>query len=570
MRQRLLSTAEDDSNRPTPTDADSNASRRMKLAAEDNMKHNAPSAIEKLRRFCYLGRIEAPVYAPTTFDLTVECHFAALRELCGEVSGAELVECLRNVLDACNDRYLPRHDEALLVLAVYLSTRTDEKQRTVVRGHFGELVRTDKDLLLVIKFVKHVQKLMERKSPISRTIRKAVLDWYQHQPLDKLLHMWSLNDCDWAQHRELLHRCHYSNVEFEAATMAALRVLSTPAKELVKWPNCLEPVVKHKKTIVGIANLRLSKNPHLALPIINQLSLSYEHMPRHVMTDTKVVNLLLPKMSYEQLLQSWPTFLKLFKSNRSAQLSYTQRFFNPSELRAANVEPVRLLLQETRGVKRKKFISKGVVPAKPLSFIQQLYKQSFGCNKALGLRLHITINLEMCYIGKSLTGRWRSIKYLDVVVALAFGYFKCDPKVNVRIWHDKSGQLKSLPWMPEMSVDDARACCENQKVAKIKQTLTDVLDNALQDLEQAYDVFLVLVPRGTRGNSKNKSDQLCQRLDEYRQKRNMNAKFIIISLRQNHASMSYSKLRNEHILELCSITEQTPRLINAFAHGKFF
>lgn len=47
-------------------------------------------------------------------------------------------------------------------------------------------------------------------------------------------------------------------------------------------------------------------------------------------------------------------------------------------------------------------------------------------------------------------------------------------------------------------------------------------------------------------------------------------RLIIMSLRQHHGSMSYSNVRNENILELCSITEQTPRLINAFAQGKFF
>lgn len=75
-----------------------------------------------------------------------------------------------------------------------------------------------------------------------------------------------------------------------------------------------------------------------------------------------------------------------------------------------------------------------------------------------------------------------------------------------------------------MSVDDAKATCESQKVVKIKQTLIDVIDDALQDAEQTYDVFLVLVPGGARGNKNNKSELLCKRLDEYREQRNKNAK----------------------------------------------
>ncbi|XP_030079346.1 uncharacterized protein LOC111601853 [Drosophila hydei] len=568
MKKRLLLTAEVAASQQT--DANSNDSRELESAEEGTMMHIVPSAIDKLRRFCYLGAIEEPVYAPKAFDLTLEGHFVALRELCGAVNETELIECLRALLDASNDQYLPRHDETLLVLAVYLSSHTDEKQRTLVRGYFVELVRTAKDLFLFVNFVSQVQKLLGRKTPFSRTARKAILEWYQKQPLDKLLHMWSLNDCNWAQHRLLLQRCHYTSAKIDAETMAALRVLTTHVKELVNWPDYLEPVVQCKETIVGIANLRLSQSVDVALPLIKKLSLSYEHLPRHLVSDVKVVNLLLSKMSYDQMLQSWPSFLKLNKSNRSAQLCYSQRFFDPSELRAANIAPIRLLLLETRGAKHRKVISKGVVSPKPSSLLQKLYKQSFGFNRPLGLRLHITINLEMCYLGKCLTGRCQSIKYIDAVLAFAFGYFKCDPKVSVRIWYDKSGKLKGLPWTPEMSVDDAKATCEGQKIMKIKQTLTDVVDNALQDTEQTYDVFLVLVPCGTRGNQRNKSEQLCKRLDEYRQKRNDNAKLIIMSLRQHHGSMSYSNVRNENILELCSITEQTPRLINAFAQGKFF
>lgn len=317
----------------------------------------APSASDKLRRFCYLGRIKQPVYAPTTFDLTVEVHFEELRELCGEVNETELIECLKDVLDASNDQYLPRHDEAILILAVYLSTCKDEKQRKLVREYFPALVRTSQKLFLFVKFVKQVQKLLDRKTPFSRTVRKAVLEWYGIQALDKLLHMWSLSDCDSAQHRELLQRCHYMSAKFDAEKMAALRVISAPIKELINWPDYLDPIAHCKEVIQGVANLRLNPNAEVALPLIQKMSFSYEHLPRRVVCDLKVINLLIAKMTYDQMLQTWPTFLKFNRSNRQAQTCYTQRFFDPSELRAANVEPLRLLLQEARGFSRTKPVS---------------------------------------------------------------------------------------------------------------------------------------------------------------------------------------------------------------------
>ncbi|EDV92464.1 GH24936 [Drosophila grimshawi] len=517
----------------------------------------------------HCAHLHAPVYSAKALDAIVECQFTALRKLCADVSEKQLLDCLKSVLHPSNGQRLPRPDESLLVLAIYLSMRSDERHLMVVRGHFVELVRTDKQLLLFIRLVKHVQKLMKRKT-LNRTVRKAVLQWYKHQTVDGLLQMWSVNgQSDWGMHRELLHRCHHNNNNnpFDAETMAALYVLSSPVKELVKWPACLEPVAKCKETILGIAKLRAAQDPSLALVIIRQLSLSYEQVPLHFMTDVNVANFLYGTMSFEQLLQHWPTFQRLDNANRANALSnYAQHFARMFNLRASDVEPFRLLLQERRPQMHNKKIS---VKQQP-SFVQNLYKNSFGFNKGLGLRLHITINLEMSYMCKSLTGRWTSIKYLDAVVALAFGYFMSDNDVTVRIWHDKSGALIDLPWLTTMSVDEAKATCEKQKVLKIKQTLTDVLDNALDDKQKVYDVFLVLVPCATRGNPKNNSEQLCQRLDQYREKRNTNARFIIMSLRQHRASMSYSTVRNEHILEICSISEQTTRVISAFAHGNFF
>lgn len=52
-------------------------------------------------------------------------------------------------------------------------------------------------------------------------------------------------------------------------------------------------------------------------------------------------------------------------------------------------------------------------------------------------------------------------------MALAFGYFRSDPKVTVQFWPDRSGQLKTLPWTKEMTPAEATVCCEDQKVIQI-------------------------------------------------------------------------------------------------------
>ncbi|KAH8373229.1 hypothetical protein KR009_007577, partial [Drosophila setifemur] len=548
-------------------------------------------ATDKLRRFCFTGYTEAPVYARPTLDVAIESSFAALFDLCEQVDGTELVECLSSVLAGGQKAtHLPRVDESLLILAVFLSTHGDEKHRKVVRNQFPDLVADEKQLLLFVKLVKRLQKMAGRKTPFNRTVRKAILDWYGKQPLDRLLHIWSVgNESQWSSHRDLLHHCHYRNEDFRPEIMAALRLLSSHARELSSWPSFLHPLASFRGIIEGVVKMRLLEEPSEALSVVKSLSLSCDHVPVNLLSDLGLARLLLPQMTYDQLLQSWPRL-----SRHPPQMRLLlDLLMDEKRLKTANLPPVRLLLEDMRLRKPRKVTIplKGPnLPRKP-SHLHSVYEASFGLNQAIGRRMHITLNLEKCYMGKFLTGRCRSLKYLDALVALAFGYFRSDPKVTVQFWHDRSGQLKTLPWTKEMSLAQATECCKNQEVnqariegsqlplpnansqlqvLKIKQSLTGILDRALEDTANTYDVFLVLVPGAARGNPGNSSKSLAALMDEYREKRSTNAKFIVVSLRQHHASMKYADGRNENLLELCSLDEHTPVLINAFAHRKFY
>ncbi|KAH8304749.1 hypothetical protein KR044_007842 [Drosophila immigrans] len=530
---------------------------------------NAENALQKLQRFCYIGALDEPVFSRTSLDLIVEDYVLDLAKLCEQLKAKELTDLLIPLLHHKNADYLPRRDEALLVITVYLSTCKDERQRTIARGEFPMMVTRDTDLLLLSKYAKRAQCILDRKTPFNRTIRKAVIEWYKIQPIDRLLTMWFQNGCEWCTHRDLMFHCHYTDEKFDEDIMAALRLVFTPPNEVLDWPEFLLPLNLVKEYVLGVAKVRLATKPEDAIPIIKSLKIPFEHIPRHLMVEPVLINMLLAKMSFEQLLQSWPRFLNVFQVHPKDLRNYIDLFYGESKLAAANVAPLRLLLQEVRIVKRKKYFRKGVIHIKPPTFMVNLYKQSFGKNKAIDCRFHITLNLEKCYIDKYLNGRWRPIRYLDAVVALAFAYYKSESQVNVRMWHDKSGELKALPWNASMTSDDAKYCCETQKIVKIKQTLTDVIDDAELDIDRVYDVFLVIVPSATRGNPQNNSNELFRRLNEYREKRNPNAKFIIISLRQTAGSMAYSKERKEHILELCGLCEHMPQVINAFATGKF-
>lgn len=312
-------------------------------------------AIDKLRRFCFIGSTDAPVYTMPTLDVMVETSYAALQELCSQVGEAELVECLSSVLGSGpNAEHLPRADEPLLILAVFLSTHGDIKQRKIVRNKFADLIASEKELLLFVQLVKRLQKVLDRKTPFNRTVRKAVLNWYGKQPLDRLLHLWSVGDAArWSSHRDLLHRCHYQDEDFKPETMAALKLLSSAPSELSKWPSFLSPLSSCRPIIEGVVKLRLLQDPREALPIVKKLALSWEHVPLHLLYDPGLSKLLMPRMSYDQLLQSW---MRLSRRRRHVR-PLEDQLKDEKRLKAGNVAPVRLLLEDMRVRKPKKVVS---------------------------------------------------------------------------------------------------------------------------------------------------------------------------------------------------------------------
>ncbi|KAH8291638.1 hypothetical protein KR018_007860, partial [Drosophila ironensis] len=525
--------------------------------------------IDKLLRFCFIGSTEEPVYAKPTLDVAIEQSLPVLQVLCGNVNEVQLVLCLQNVLaGGPTSEHRVRPEEPLLILAVFLSTCSDDKQRDFVRSQFPTIIDGDKELFLFMQLVKRVQKLLDRKTPFNRTVRKAVTQWYGRQSLDRLLHNWSLGDgSQWAAHKDLLHKCHYRDVDFGTEKMAALRLISTHPRELTGWPSFLDALPGSYRTIIeGVVELRLLEDAKAALPVIRRLGLSVEHVPVQMLSDPALAKFIMPRMRYDELLDCWRRVSRRHHSVRPV-LEFLK---DQRKLKAADMAPVRLLLEDMRNRKSRKTPPPIPLLVQKPSFIYSIYETSFGLNKALGQRLHITLNLENVYMGKYLTGQCRSLKYLDAVVAIAFGYFRSDPDVKVQFWTERYGMPKTMPWTMEMSLAEATECCMNQRVHKIKQSLTDILHWALEDTKNTYDLFLVLVPGAARGNPGNRSKILTKHLDEYREKRSPNAKFVVLSLRQHHGSMKFDEERNENLLELCSLDEYTPRLINSFAKGKFY
>jgi len=135
--------------------------------------------------------------------------------------------------------------------------------------------------------------------------------------------------------------------------MAALRLLSTSPKELSNWPAFLTPLSSSRGIIEGVVKLRLLQDPEQALPIVKKLSLSWEHVPLQLFNDPGLAKFLIPRMSYEQLLRSWPRLSRMQHQVRP----FAEQLLDEKKLKAGNVPPVRLLLEDMRLRKPRKLVS---------------------------------------------------------------------------------------------------------------------------------------------------------------------------------------------------------------------
>ncbi|XP_034672105.1 uncharacterized protein LOC117903787 [Drosophila subobscura] len=516
------------------------------------------TAMESLRRFCYIRNTELAVYAGP-FKKFSEETFKDLRKLCDQVQAQQLADCLVEAL-INNDECLPRPDEALLVLAVFLSTCTNETERSLIRNYVPRLVRTDTELFIFMELANKVQKIQKCKTPFSRTVRKAVIAWYKERSLDELLHMWTKGEQICSLHNNLLRRVHYRQEHMTIEYMATLQLLSTPTKNLVTWPEFLNPLIGSKQIIEGIVKLRSITNAPNAVAIVKELSLTYDQVPESFRSDPALAEYLIPTLSYEHLFKISPrVLLCLRRAARDAYDKYEKLLFDKTKMEAANIAPLCIYLKTLR-------LQTNV---RLRNFCCDLYEASFGHNKALGKRLNISVCLDKFYIRKYLKGRNRTSNYLDALVAIAFGYFKTDSDGSkVSYWCDRTGQLQDLRWTKNMTLIEATDRCQTLEVQKTKMDFPRIFLNASEDPEN-YDIFLIVVPKASRGNPNHSSAKIASLLAEYRLTRQPKSKVIIISLLASKQSMSYSVNMNENILELCGISEQLPQIINAFLAEKF-
>uniref|UniRef100_A0A1A9W1X2 TROVE domain-containing protein n=1 Tax=Glossina brevipalpis TaxID=37001 RepID=A0A1A9W1X2_9MUSC len=549
-------------------------------------------AIAKLRRFCFLGSLE-PVYVHLDGNVKISYYWPLIREMCKEVKVEAMIPLLKEVLVESDN--LVRRDEPIFVYASYLAADVDAKQKTGMRLAFTCLICNDNDLFLFCKYAILIAKEQNRKG-FSKTVRKAISCWYETRPAENLQEMWLKHRGQHGfTHKALLKLCRLSDAKISGSTVPFFKSCtqliedskirsnvkenelnkSTNSNTTKEQTDCKRKRVSKvnttiAQTMLDVATLRTTTNKKEALNIIRSNRLRYDQVPTHFLKSASIMEVLIPSMTYLQLLKYWRRLAqsKLLQDPKIMQAC--ERMLSNRKLQR-KIQPITFLINMRRMGIRGDItrMSPKRVENMKMKYIQDLYQNlfTFASDKsANGMRMHITINLQASYKIKFLKNH-RKLSFYDAAIALAFGYFKREQHVDVFHWFHGNTRLERIAWCKTMDIKKAIACCDNIQNIKNSQRLVIPLVEALLS-DQIYDVFLCIVPNAGRGNPNQKSNHLCMQLDKYRLK-SPKAKFIILDLLKYRRSMNYSQTRKENILEICGLDEHTTDIIHNFITHRF-
>lgn len=517
---------------------------------------------QKLKRFCYLGNFE-PVYIRPHVGLKVDEYFPQLKEIVGTLDDVTFVAYMTDILKQSD--HLPRKDEAIFAYATYLASDVDFKFKTNVRITIPLVLKTADELFMFCKYSKAINVLQGRKF-LSRTTKKAVVAWYEKCTPQQLREMWMSHRGMYGfTHKSLIYMCHISDgvLGDNSIYMAFMETCSAVIKE---------DGMKNEAKMRQMCTLRTTTKKSEAVKIIKNLRLSWDQVPANLFKFPNVVELMLPQMTLLDIIKKWHLFHQHRHFENAKIYKLILSMTNREALQKANIHPSVFLWRMDRlGIPiaagdLKKIPEKRALTMR-MNVFQQMYRDSFSLNRAIGLRSFVVMTLQENYKKKFLT-KHKKVTYYEAAVSFAFSYFKREKYTEIFAYTDDKVKLAPVPWERGIQLTEAMDVCEHFTYKKSSQRLVQPLMEAL-NRNTIYDLFLVIVPSAGRSNPNQNSNFLCKFMDKYRELKNKKAKFVIISLLKHKKSMTYSTQRSENILEICGLDANTANVIDSFALNRF-
>jgi 60 kDa SS-A/Ro ribonucleoprotein len=283
----------------------------------------------QLQRFLILGS-EGGTYYVSEHKLTIDNANCVLA--CGNADSTRAVELIVSVSQAGR---APKNDPAIFALAL-LASRGDDICRCRALAALSKVCRIPTHLFQFISFCKEMRGW-------GRGLRTAVAAWYNEKPVDKLAYqVTKYRNRAGYTHRDALRLSHPKtdnparNVLYRYTT-----------KGVVPDVSITDPlaIVTGFEAISALT----TGNEKAAVRLIRDYQLSWEHIPTPLLNSPEIWDTLLPHMPLTALIRNLGkmTNLGLLKPLSAATKLVCEKLSNVSELKAARVHPLAVLLAQT-------------------------------------------------------------------------------------------------------------------------------------------------------------------------------------------------------------------------------
>ena len=509
-----------------------------KIINKKQIKNNAGGYVfeikpmERVKRFLILGS-EGGTYYVNEKKLTRDNALTV--EQCIKTDGLKVVQL---VCDISKGGRAPSNDPALFVLAM-CSSLGDEKTRQAAFKALPEVARIGTHLFHFIEY-------RELFGGWGRGTRRAVANWYLQKKPDTLAYqLLKYQQRDGWSHRDLLRLAHpKADNELHNAMFKRTVGKDTPINTLPKIYEGIDAIASAGNDTKKITFL------------IHEYNLSREMIPTESLASVEIWEALLHKMPMGAMIRNLATMtrLGLLKPMGDATKNVCARLTDAAGLKKARIHPLKLLsalktYESGKGIR-------GSHTWKPITKIidalDEAFYLSFGNVEATGKRMLLALDVSSSMGWSNLAGVTGVTPAVgSAAMALITARVESDYEIMAF-----AGSLKSLNISPRMRLDDV---LKKTQGVSFGSTDCSLPFNWARENKIDIDAFFVYTDNETWAG---RSNHPSQALNEYREKRGIDAKSVVIGMTSTQCSIADPN--DPGMLDICGFDTATPNVMSEF------
>lgn len=366
---------------------------------------------------------------------------------------------------ALQSQSLFANDAVICCLVICLTESTNEDLKKEIRKDFNELISTSDQLLLFIKFY---SELKNGKINLGRGMRNVLQRWYDSKSVDDLVEI--IHASKKQKHKSIIHMAH---VKFKDDEKNKILQLANKSFAITSESTTLE------KKIYKYRQLKSTINIEDVVDILKAKEFDYKfcHIPTFALKSTEVVDLILPHMSFREVLDNLLNFCshKMLKVQDPISKKICNALQVPNKIIAdAKVHPIHVFLIIKELEKRltiqhehknengnashdltdeeKEKLERKISNPYVMKRLQHIFTQTINEQPKTGCRYFITVNFRN-FRKKRVFGLHNVMcSELQAIITLAL--LKNEKEVTVMSFSD-GFKLKPVEWSSETSYDKA-------------------------------------------------------------------------------------------------------------------